>query len=198
MTVFITNPTCYAKGQGAALDGVVLPPKSALAALTSTAHLLCHAGFLVTRLAQAADAKADLGRSALDQRHLDVAELFAFVCPAHAAVPTPKGLARLMRIEVADDAKALKAVAQALLQRLENPKQGLIRETAEHATFLARANWPWAPFVMKALLKANPKLDVGTFATGLNVWDRLDEWEDVGPPAKGDHQEVLPEEALAV
>ena len=89
-------------------------------------------------------------------------------------------------------------MAEALLQRLENPKQGLIRETAEHATFLARANWPWAPYVMQALLKANPKLDVGTFATGLNVWDRLDEWEEQGPPAKGDHQEVLPQEALAV
>ena len=191
-------PTAIAHGRGAALDGVVLSPKPALAALTGAAHLLCHAGFLVARLAQAADAKADLGRSALDPRHLDVAELFAFVCPAQSAVPTPKGLARLLRLDVGDDAAALKAVAEALLARLKNPKQGLIRETAEQATFLARANWPWAPYVMKALLKANPKLDVGTFATGLNIWDRLDEWEDVGPPAKGDHQEVLPAEALAV
>jgi ATP-dependent DNA helicase DinG len=191
-------PTAVAHGRGAALDGVVLAPKPALAALTGAAHLLCHAGFLVARLAQAADAKADLGRSALDPRHLDVAELFAFVCPAQSAVPTPKGLARLLRLDIGDEAAALKAVAEALLQRLENPKQGLIRETAEHATFLARANWPWAPYVMKAMLRANPKLDVGTFATGLNIWDRLDEWEDVGPPAKGDHQEVLPAEALAV
>ena len=191
-------PTAIAHGRGAALDGVVLSPRPALAALTGAAHVLCHAGFLVARLAQAADAKADLGRSALDPRHLDVAELFAFVCPAQSAVPTPKGLARLLRLDVGDDAAALKAVAEALLARLENPKQALIRETAEQATFLARANWPWAPYVMKALLKANPKLDVGTFATGLNIWDRLDEWEDAGPPAKGDHQEVLPAEALAV
>jgi ATP-dependent DNA helicase DinG len=196
--MYVNVPTAVALGQGAALGGVVLAPKPALAALTGAAHLLCHAGFLVARLAQAADAKADLGRSALDQRHLDVAELFAFVCPAQAAVPTPKGLARLLRLEVFDDATALKAVAEALLARLENPKQGLIRETAEHATFLARANWPWAPFVMQALMKANPKLDVGTFATGLNVWDRLDEWEEQGPPAKGDHMEVTSQEALHV
>ncbi len=194
----MTLPTAVAHGQGAALDGVVLAPRSALAALTGAPHLLCHAGFLVARLAQAADAKSDLGRSALDQRHLDVAELFAFVCPAQSAVPTPKGLARLLRLNVSDDAKALRAVAEALIQRLENPKQGLIRETAEHATFLARANWPWAPYVMKALLTANPKLDVGTFATGLNVWDRLDEWEETAPPPKGDHIEVLPQEALTV
>jgi ATP-dependent DNA helicase DinG len=196
--VFDKLPTAVAKGQGAALAGVMMQPRPALAALTGAPHLLCHAGFFVARLAQAADAKSDLGRSALDQRHLDVAELFAFVCPAQAAVPTPKGLARLLRLDVDDDAKALEAVAEALLKRLENPKQGLIRETAEHATFLARANWPWAPYVMKALMKAQPNLNVGTFATGLNVWDRLDEWEDVGPPAKGDQQEVLPAEALAV
>ena len=80
----------------------------------------------------------------------------------------------------------------------ENPKQGLIRETAEQATFLARANWPWAPYVMRALLTANPKLDVGTFATGLNVWDRIDEWEESGPAPKGDQLGVTPQEAQTV
>ena len=199
--MFITNPTAYAKGQGAVLNREALAPRAALLALAEQAYLTCHAGFLVARLAQAADAKQELARAALAERHLDVAELFAFVCPARAAVPTPKGLARFLRLDVAeddDDDQALRAVAAALLAQLENPRQGLIRETAEHATFLARANWPWAPFVMKALLKANPKLDVGTFATGLNVWDRLDEWEEQGPPAKGDHLDVLPEEALGV
>ncbi len=197
--MFITNPTCYAKNQGAVLNQQALPPRAALAALTEQVHLLCHAGFLTARLAQAADVKPDVARAALNQRHLDVAELFAFVCPAQNAVPTPQGLARALRIEeTPDDGQALQAVAENLLQRLENPKQHFIRETAEHATYLARANWPWAPFVMQALLKANPKLDVGTFATGLNIWDRLDEWEEQGPPAKGDHVEVLPQEALKV
>ncbi len=191
-------PTAVAQGQGAALDGVLQQPKHALAILATKAHVVCHAGFLVARLAQAADVKDDSARHALGQRHLDVTELFAFVCPAQAAVPTPKGLARFLRLEETDDAETLRRVATTLLQRLENPRQGLIRETAEHATFLARANWPWAPFVMQALLKANPKLDVGTFASGLNVWDRLDEWEEQGPPPKSDHQEVSPQEALAV
>jgi ATP-dependent DNA helicase DinG len=180
------------------LNHEALSPRAALNALTNSAHFLCHAGFLTARLAQAADAKPEVARAALNQRHLDVAELFAFVCPAQTAVPTPKGMARALRVDADDEGEVLKAVAEALLQRLENPRQALIRETAEQATFLARANWPWAPYVMKALLKANPKLDVGTFASGLNVWDRLDEWEELGPPAKGDHQEVLPQEALAV
>ena len=29
-------------------------------------------------------------RAALEQRHFDVAELFAFICPARFAVPTPR------------------------------------------------------------------------------------------------------------
>ena len=97
----ICNPPKYS-GRPQLPVRVVLSPKPALAALTATPHVLCHAGFLVARLAQAADAKADLGRSALDPRHLDVAELFAFVCPAQSAVPTPKGLSRLLRLDVAD------------------------------------------------------------------------------------------------
>jgi ATP-dependent DNA helicase DinG len=189
----MTFPVMVAFGQGALRDGEVLAPTAALRALAAEPHLVCHAGFLVARLAQAVDQKPDHA-----QRHLDVAELFAFVCPAQAAVPTPKGLARVLRVEGADDAATLRAVAEALLERLANPRQAFIRETAEHATFLARANWPWAKLVMQALLKANPKFDVGTFATGLNIWDRLDEWEEQAPPQKADHVEVLPQEALTV
>ena len=184
--------TALANGQGALLNHTAVSPHAALMALSGQTHLLCHAGFLMARLAQAADAKPDLARTALGQRHLDVAELFAFVCPAQAAVPTPKGMARLLRIDMSDEAAALRSVAETLLHRLENPKQGLIRETAEHATFLARANWPWAPFVMQALFQANPKLDVGTFATGLNVWDRLDEWEEVAPLPRAITSKVSP------
>jgi ATP-dependent DNA helicase DinG len=51
---------------------------------------------------------------------------------------------------------------------------------------------------MAALLKANPKLDVGTFATGLNVWDRIDEWEDEGVRPPGRNDAVTSEEATAI
>ena len=66
------------------------------------------------------------------------------------------------------------------LNRRSNRHYPLLRETAENATFLARANWPWAKPAMQALMKANPRLDVGSFATGLNAWDRIEEWEDDG------------------
>ncbi len=92
----------------------------------------------------------------------------------------------------------MRAVADELLRRLSNPNFPYLRETAEHATFLARANWPWAKSVMTALLKANPKMDVGTFATGLNIWDRLDEWEDESVRPQGRNDAVTPEEATAI
>ena len=189
-------PTAYGLGQGAAVDGAPLTARLALQALSRGAHLFCHAGFLIGRLVQAADIGKDKSQAAFAPQHLDLAELFAFVCPAQAAVPTPKGLARALLLgEQSSDEAALKAVTEALLARLTNPKQPRLRETAEQATFLARANWPWAPYVMKALLAANPKLDVGAFASGLNVWDRVDEWEESGPAPKGDQQPVTAEEA---
>ena len=42
---------------------------------------------------------------------------------------------------------------------------------------------------------ADPKLDIGTFATGLNVWDRIDEWEDDGGRPPGSHHPVSADEA---
>ena len=86
-------------------------------------------------------------------------------------------------------------IAEDLLNRLSNKHYPLLRETAENATFLARAKWPWAEAVMRALMKANPKMDVGSFATGLNAWDRIEEWEEDGGRAPGRQDAILPEEA---
>ena len=187
----------------AALSGValsrhdgVLTAAEGLRALSVAPHLLCHAVFVAERLGQVAGAHRSEIRAAREQRHFDVAELFAFVCPARFATPTPTGMARALALEPgADDLETLPLIADDLLQRLANRHYPLIRETAEVATYLARANWPWAKQVIAALLKANPKLDVGTFATGLNVWDRIGEWEEDGgrPPSR--HDAVSPAEA---
>lgn len=181
-------PSAQASGHGALISGVALSPAEALAQLGAAPHLLCHAGFLIERLGFASGAARAVVKSALELKHLDVAELFAFVCPAQNAVPTPLGLARALGITPEQHKDLLPVLATALLQRLSDPRYPLLRETAEVATFLARANWPWAKLVMAAVLKANPKLDVGTFSTGLNVWDRVAEWEEEAqrPPARND------------
>jgi ATP-dependent DNA helicase DinG len=193
--VNINFPKAFSLGTGAAIDGAPLSAAAALKRLAAEPHLLCHQGFLIARLQIASERKE---AAAWEQKHLDVAELFAFVCPARNAVPTPRGIARALGLSARNDDEALTLVADELLRRLANPLQSHLRETAEQATFLARANWPWAKFVMQALLQARPSLDVGTFATGLNVWDRIEEWEERGPPAKGDHQPVSEDEAFTV
>ncbi|MGB8313252.1 MAG: ATP-dependent DNA helicase [Aestuariivirga sp.] len=175
-------------GRLAAADGLAL--------LGQRPFLICHAAFLVDRMAFAAGASKAAVRAAREQKHLDVAELFAFVCPARMATPTPSGFARSLALDpLGNDLETLRLVADELLARLDNRHYPAPREAAEIATYLARANWPWAKPVMAALLKANPKLDIGTFATGLNVWDRIEEWEDDGQRPPGRQERVSPAEA---
>ncbi len=191
-------PTAVGSGMGAVISGGMVEPGAALARLAAEPHLVCHATFLIERLGFAAGAPRSAIRAAREQRHFDVAELFAFVCPARFATPTPTGFARSLALEPgASDSDTLRLAAEDLLQRLANRHYPLLRESAENANFLARANWPWAKLAMAALLKANPKLDVGSFATGLNAWDRVEEWEDDGGRPPGRHEAVSPAEAQA-
>jgi ATP-dependent DNA helicase DinG len=185
-------PAAVLFGIGVEINGQQLRADQGLARLQAEPHLVCHAGFLIERLSFAAQAPKSNARLVREQKHLDVTELFAFVCPARMAVPTVTGLGRA--IGLGQDA-SIREVAEALLKLLSSPHYPQLRETAELATFLARAQWPWAKFVMQVLIKAHPELDVGTFATGLNVWDRIEEWEDDGGRAPGTQNPVSVEEA---
>jgi ATP-dependent DNA helicase DinG len=178
--------------------GETLSAEEGLLRLGQAPHLVCHAAFLIERLANSSSAPRNAARAAREQKHFDVAELFAFVCPARFATPTPQGFARSLALDPeTSDIATLRLVAEDLLARLGNRHYPYIRETAENANYLARANWPWAKPALEALLQANPKLDVGTFATGLNVWDRIDEWEDDSGRPPGRQDGVSPEDALA-
>jgi ATP-dependent DNA helicase DinG len=188
--------TAVASGMGAIIGSDPMDPAQALVALAAKPHLICHSAFLIERLGIAAQAPRASVRAAREQRHFDVAELFAFVCPARFATPTPTGIARSLALEPgSDDGETLRLITQDLLGRLSNKHYPLIRETAENASFLARANWPWAEPVLKALMQANPKLDVGSFATGLNAWDRIEDWEEDGGRPPGRQDAVSPQEA---
>ena len=196
MTMDSLPSTAVASGMGAVIGGEPMDPAQALAALAAQPHLICHSAFFIERLGIATQSPRASVRAAREQRHFDVAELFAFVCPARFATPTPAGLARSLALDpAADEEDTLRLITQELLSRLAGKHYPLIRETAENASFLARANWPWAGPVMQALMKANPKLDVGSFATGLNAWDRVEEWEEDGGRAPGRQDPVSPEEA---
>jgi ATP-dependent DNA helicase DinG len=188
--------------QGISLElegGGVLEARTAMMALAERPHLLCHAAFVTERLAAVARASKTEMRAAREQRHLDVAELFAFVCPAQAAVPTPAGLARSLALEpLASETETLVAVMDDLLRRLANRSYPFLRETAETAAYLARARWPWAEPVVRALSQSHPSFTPGPFATGLNVWDRLEEWEEDAPRGPARQDGVSPDEATAI
>src|SRR5690348_7781827 len=137
LTFALSLPTGL-EASAAVLDGVTLrldggaafPAADGLARLAEVPHLLCHSAFVIERLGFAAEASRSLIRRAREQKHLDVAELFAFVCPARFATPTPKGLARSLNIDLADDeTQTLGRVAEDLLSRLANPGYPDLRET---------------------------------------------------------------------
>ena len=173
-----------------------MAPAAALNALGERAHLVCHAGYLVNRLSLVAQVPQAVVRTAREQSHLDVCELFAFVAPAVMAVPTPRGLSLALGLEAGlPDSDLILNLAHALLQRVGHKAYPNPRETYQVAQFLERGKWPWARLVIECLASHSGSDAASVFATGLNVWDRLDDWEDDGPRPPGAHQPVTAEEA---
>jgi ATP-dependent DNA helicase DinG len=127
----------------------------------------------------------------------DLLELFAFVLPARAAAPTPRGLALALDMPPpgADPTAAaalLPDLARALLARLAAGRDlPMNKDAAGLAARMGKAGWGWAPFVAAAL--GNP--DAAPAAAGLRVWDRLPEWEEAAPPPLPGSQPVAPGEA---
>ena len=118
----------------------------------------------------------------------DLLELFAFVLPARAAAPTPRGLALALDYDpplrgLEADAGLLPELAAALLHRLAQGRgTALNRDAASLAARMGAVGWGWAPFVTAAL----DSPDARPSAEPLKVWKRLPEWEDAAPlPAPG-------------
>ncbi|MGK6319078.1 ATP-dependent DNA helicase [Sphingomonas sp. DT-204] len=107
---------------------------------------------------------------------LDLLELFAFVRPAVFAVPTPKGLAQVLRIEApasdADVAPFLRRAAGALLEMLgaDWPEREGAWTAAQN---LMRLRWTWAPAVTARLAKPD-KAERWLFS-------KLPEWSETAP-----------------
>ncbi|WP_137388374.1 ATP-dependent DNA helicase [Rhodoligotrophos defluvii] len=174
-----------------------LDAEAGLACLAAEPHLVCHAVFLANRLQIAARAERTAARAAREQAHYDVAELFAFVCPARFALPTPAGIARALGLDpgAACPTALLRECARCLLAHLAaEARQQSAREMLEQAQFLARSRWPWAPLVIQAIEEGSGNQDISPFLTGLNVWDRLAEWEDEGPRPQPDTKAIPPED----
>jgi ATP-dependent DNA helicase DinG len=133
----------------------------AIARLAETPHIILNAPLVGQRLGYP------------DVSGLDLLELFAFIHPARFAVPTVAGLARACGVEPpADDiaaAATLSRIAEALLDRLDDPdwpeREGAWTANAS----LTRLGWGWAPVVGRRLAK--PERGERMLFSRLAQWD---------------------------
>jgi ATP-dependent DNA helicase DinG len=160
---------------------LLLAPQDAARRLARTRPILCHGPATARRLG--------IERFAA----FDLLELFAFVRPARFCIPTPRGLAEALGLPaprgLEDEAVALHEAAAGLLAELQatTPDPRLSRL----AWTMARGNWPWGPAVIAALgLEA-----AGGHGSGLDVWQKLPEWQDYAPPPPPGSEPVEPAQA---
>ncbi|MFA5122441.1 ATP-dependent DNA helicase [Zavarzinia sp.] len=129
-------------------------------------------------------------------RAFDVLELFAFVRPARFCLPSPLGLAQVFGFpepsDLIDEAMVLSTVAERLLAELATAPDGA--EAARVAFTMGRGGWAWAPLVLAALGRPDGGEGRGS---GLDVWNRLPEWEEPPPPQPPLGVPVTAEEARA-
>src|ERR1700736_2631903 len=125
---------------------------------------------------------------------LDLLELFAFVRPARFCVPTPRGLAAALGLDLprrpAEACVPLATAARALLQELGGDTDVETRAVAEA---MDRGGWLWGPAVIAALPPGDP--NAVRPAVGLRAWLRLAEWTEPAPGPAPANDPVRPEEA---
>ena len=154
---------------------------AALMAEAGPPPLLCHAPAVANKLG--------CGRFPA----LDLLELFAFVHPAIFCLPTVRGLAAALGLALPEsliaEAALLPDIAHRLLATPAPDDAKAKREAAPIAAAMARGGWPWSPAVQAVL---------GAAAQGgLDVWNRLPEWNEHAPQGQAGSHPVDPAEARA-
>lgn len=132
----------------------------------------------------------------------DLLELFAFVRPASFCAPTPTGLAQALSAPKPADSEAaaiaLPGLARHLLAELGargTTALGGDRDAPGIAWLMARAGWPWGPFVVHALGIGEDGAGLPKRSLGFRVWERLPDWEERPPRGAPGTAPVGPAEA---
>jgi len=181
-------------GKCALADGVgaqTIPPGEARELFEGGPVLLAHAGMTARRLGLHAPPRS--------ARLADTLELYAFVRPAQFCAPSAAGLALAMGLPEtrgADgQATGLREAAAMLLAELAARPWPSREEALAQAETLGRAGWAWAAATIAAL-RSGP-VGKAWRSSGLDVWGRVSEWEDEGPPGEPGSTPVDPEAAAA-
>jgi ATP-dependent DNA helicase DinG len=115
----------------------------------------------------------------------DAMELFAFVRPAIACVPSALGLARACGLlpphTPEESATALHEVANILLDELQAKPERERAQIRALASALEKSGWRWAPLVLESVGK--PEAALSPIA-GFDTWRGLPQWEDEPGPDK--------------
>jgi len=126
----------------------------------------------------------------------DILELFAFVRPASFCLPTPRGIARALRLPVPatldQEPHALLVAAGTLLREIEAATADRRGHLASLATAMARGGWSWSQPIMAI---AGPATEAESET--LAVWRRLPAWEERPPEPPPASEPVEPSEARA-
>jgi len=152
----------------------------ALERLIARPHLICHSAFILNRLVRIAKASQIQFQAARSQRHLDIAELYAFCFPAQFAAPTPQGLIAASGLGEACPPDDLHQLAQGLIKILASQKPLVKRQLVRIAATMEKGGWAWGPYLTQALQSPDGEPDRHGIR-GLDVWVRLKEWQDDGP-----------------
>lgn len=137
--------------------------------------LLAHASMTARRIGLPSPPRA--------ARLMDVLELFVFVRPAQFCAPSAVGLAIAVGVagpaDIPAQAESLRIVANILLDELAAAPETARDLALAQAEALGRAGWAWAAPVIAALRSRPPGRPWRN--DGLDVWNRLKEWEDHPP-----------------
>ncbi|MBS0546676.1 MAG: ATP-dependent DNA helicase [Proteobacteria bacterium] len=135
---------------------------------------------------------ARLGLESLPAR--DLLELYAFVHPATFCLPTVRGLAAALDVADADEIALLPAIAQRLLDTLDDMAPLASPELKDISLTMARGGWAWGEAVLAAfgLSLGAKKLRPGA---GLDIWKSLAPWEEPPPATPPGSEPVEPREA---
>ena len=169
-------------GRAAVCDGAgprMMNAAEARGLATTAPVVVVHAALTARRL--------DLGAPPRSPLIFDALELFAFVRPASFCAPSAVGLALALgwpepKGALAQAQTLREACGRLLAEVGANPTPSR-EEALALAETLGRSGWAWAGAVAHALREGGP-LKHTHRGTGMEVWSRIKEWEDEGPPGE--------------
>jgi ATP-dependent DNA helicase DinG len=180
--------------QAAVCDGAgarAINAEAARVLALSAPVIVVHAGWTAQRL--------QLRSPPRSRDIFDALELFAFVRPARFCAPSATGLALALGLpepkNAASAAGALREACRMLLSESAQTPWPNREEALAVAETLARGGWAWGAATTAAL--RTQAVREGRRGDGLDVWNRVPEWEDSAPLGEPGSKAVDPDDARA-